>query len=151
MVPLAGCEPLQPPEAVQLLTLDDSHCNVTLCPMGTVFSFDFSVSVGAETSLLASVPVLVVSLVDEPWHAASAVSAINASIDFNTNAEHTRLPLRIEFILCLPEGCRGAIPAGTRGLEPLGERSHIHSIFQNCQPVAVCARYMFNQKIMIRL
>jgi hypothetical protein len=120
MVPLGGCEPLQPPEAVQLLALDAFHCNVTLYPMGTLFSFDFSVTVGAEISLPVGVAVSVVTLVDEPWHAASAVSANNASIEFNTNAELTRLPLPIEFMLCLPEGCRGVISAGTCGVEPLG-------------------------------
>ena len=116
MVPLGGCEPLQPPEAVQLLTLDAFHCNVTLDPMGTLFSFDFSVSVGAEISLLVRVAVSVVALVDEPWHAASAVSAINAGIVFKTNAELTRLPLRIEFMLCLPEGCRGVVPRSPAAL-----------------------------------
>jgi hypothetical protein len=146
MVPLGGCEPLQPPEAVQLLTLDELHCSVTLCPMGTLLSFDFSVTVGAEISLPVRVPVLLVTLVDVPWHAARAVSAINADIDFNTNAELTRLPLRIEFILSLPERCRGVIPAGSRGLEPRGQRSHVHSIFQNCQPVAVRKQDMFNRK-----
>jgi hypothetical protein len=101
MVPLGGCEPLQPPEAVQLLTLEALHCNVMLCPIGTVFSLDFSVSVGAEISLLVIVPAFVVTLVDVPEHAASAVRAPNASIDFNTNAQPARLPLRIEFIVCV--------------------------------------------------
>jgi hypothetical protein len=110
-----------------------------------VFAFDFSVSVGAEISVPVRVPVLLVTLVDVPWHAASAVSA-NADIDFNTKAELTRWPLRIEFILCLPACCRGVIPAGSHGLEPRSERSHIHSIFQKCQPVAVCAQHMFNRK-----
>jgi hypothetical protein len=146
MVPLGGCEPLQPPEAVQLLALDELQSSVTLCPMGTLLSLDFSVSVGAVISLPVSVPVSVVTAVDVPWHAASAASAMSAGIDFNTNAGLTRLPLRIEFILCLPACCCGVIPAGSRGLEPRGQRSHIHSIFQYCQPVAVRARYMFNQK-----
>jgi hypothetical protein len=115
MVPLGGCEPLQPPEAVQLLALDALHCNVTLYPMGTLLSFAFSVRVGAEFSLSVTVPVLVVTLLEVPWHAASAVSAINAGIVFKTNAELTRLPLRIEFMLCLPEGICGFIPAATCG------------------------------------
>jgi hypothetical protein len=101
MVPLGGCEPLQPPEAVQLSALDALHCNVTLCPIGTVSALDFSVSVGAEISLLVIVPAFVVTLVEVPEHAASAVSAANASIDFNTNAQPTCLSLRIEFILCV--------------------------------------------------
>jgi hypothetical protein len=101
MVPLGGCEPLQPPEAVQLSTFDALHCNVTLCPIETVFSLDFSVSVGAEISLPVIVPAFVVTLADVPEHATSADSAANASIDFNTNAQPTRLSLRIEFILCV--------------------------------------------------
>jgi hypothetical protein len=120
MVPLGGCEPLQPPEAVQLLALDAFHCNVALYPMGTVLSFALSVTVGAEISLSVTVPELVVTLVDVPWHAASAVSATNAGSVFKTNAELTRLPLRIEFMLCLPEVCRGVMPAATCGVEPLG-------------------------------
>jgi hypothetical protein len=151
IVPLGGSEPLQPPEAVQLSTLDALHCSVTLCPIGTVLASDFSVSVGAEISVLVIVPALVVTLVEVPWHAASAATAINANPDFNTNAELTRLPLRIEFMLRLPEYCRGVVRAGTRGFMPLGQRSHIYSIFKNCQPVAVCARYMFNRKFLIRL
>ena len=120
MVPLGGCEPLQPPEAVQLSASAELHSNVTLCPMGTVFSSAFSVSVGTEISLPVGVPVSCVTLVDVPEHAASAVSTINAGIDFNANAEQTRLPLRIEFILCLPAWCRGVIPARSGGLEPRG-------------------------------
>ena len=65
-MPLGGWEPLQPPEAVQLVALDELHCNVTLCPMGTVFASDFSVSVGAVISLPVMVPVLLVTLVDVP-------------------------------------------------------------------------------------
>jgi hypothetical protein len=101
MVPLGGCEPLQPPEAVQLSTFDALHCNVTLFPIGTVFSLDFSVIVGAEISLPEIVPAFVVTLVEVPEHAASAASAANASIDFKTNAQPTRLPLRVEFIVCV--------------------------------------------------
>jgi hypothetical protein len=127
-VPLGGCAPLQPPEALQLLTLEALHCSVTLLPIGTAFSLDLSVRVGAEISLLVTVPALLVTLVDVPWHAASAVSAVNASSDFNTNAQPTRSPLRIEFILVSLFLSRRH-PAGTRGLEPLGQRSHIHSIF----------------------
>jgi hypothetical protein len=101
IVPLGGCEPLQPPEALQLSTFDALHCSVTPCPIGTVLSLDFSVSVGAAISLLVIVPAFVVTLVDVPEHAASAVSAANTSIDFKTNAQPTRLPLRIEFIVCV--------------------------------------------------
>lgn len=120
MVPLGGCEPLQPPEAVQLLALDAFHCKVTLYPMGTLLSFAFSVRVGAEVSLSVTVPVLVVTPVDVPWHAASAVRAINAGIVFKTIAELTRLPLRIEFMLSLPEVCRDVVPAATCSVEPPG-------------------------------
>jgi hypothetical protein len=121
MVPLGGCDPLQPPEAVQLLALDELHCNVTLFPMGTEVSLDFSVTVGAETSLPVIVPVSAVTWVDVPPQAASTVSAMTADIDFNTNAELSRLPLRIEFILRLPECNRGVIPAGSRDLESRGQ------------------------------
>jgi hypothetical protein len=100
-VPLGGCVPLQLPEAVQLLTLVALHCNVTLCPIGTLLSLDFSESVGAEISLLVTVPALVVTLVEVPWHAASTVSTANANVDFNANAQRTCLPLRIEFIVCV--------------------------------------------------
>jgi hypothetical protein len=99
-VPLGGCEPLHPPEAVQLSTFNALHCNVTLCPIGTVLSLDFSVSVGAEISLLVIVPAFVVTLVEVPEHAAIALSTVNASIDFKTNAQPTCLPLRVEFMLC---------------------------------------------------
>ncbi len=129
MVPLGGCEPLQPPEAVQLLTFAAFHCSVTLCPIGTVLSSDVSVRVGAAISLPVIAPALVVTWVDEAEHAASAAMAANAGIAFNTNAQLARLPLRIEFILCLPLCCRNVYPDGSRGLTPPGQRSHIHSIF----------------------
>jgi hypothetical protein len=130
MVPLGGCGPLQPPEAVQLSTLAALHCNVTLCPIGTALSLDFSVSVGAAISLAVIVPALVVTLVDVPWHAASAVTAVNAKIDFNTNAQLTRLPLRIELILVSPLLLsRRHSRRRTSGLEPLGQGSHILFIF----------------------
>jgi len=116
MVPLGGCEPLQPPEAVQLFASDALHCSVTLCPIGTVVASDFSVSVGAEISLPVIVPALVVTSVDVPWHAASAATAINASADFNTNAELTRLPLRIEFMLCLPDVVAASFPPAPMAL-----------------------------------
>jgi hypothetical protein len=40
VVPLTGCAPDQPPEAVQLCEFDAFHCNVTEAPVATLLLLD---------------------------------------------------------------------------------------------------------------
>ena len=61
MVPLVGCEPLQPPDAVQLCASCALHCNVVDVPLATLVFIAASVMDG----FAALVPVLTVRVADK--------------------------------------------------------------------------------------
>ena len=112
VLPLMGNEPLQPPDASQLLALVALHTSVTDAPMATVVSLAFKVTkggaavVGAVAPLVAEALVAVslvvvlpvVSAFELEPHAASEPSAANTNIDFNANAIPMRRLRRIELI-----------------------------------------------------
>jgi hypothetical protein len=52
-VPLVGCAPLHPPDAVQLCALLASHFSVTCSPATTVLGFNCSVTEGSASATLA--------------------------------------------------------------------------------------------------
>jgi hypothetical protein len=107
-----GNEPLQPPDASQLLASVALHTSVTDAPMATVVSLAFKVTnggaavVGAVALLVAVLPAAVslaavpstVSPFELAPHAASEPSAANTNIDFNANAIPMRRLRRIELI-----------------------------------------------------
>jgi hypothetical protein len=112
VLPLMGNEPLQPPDASQLLASVALHTSVTDAPMATVVSLAFKVTnggaavVGAVALLVAVLPAAVsvaavpstVSPFELAPHAASEPSAANTNIDFNANAIPMRRLRRIELI-----------------------------------------------------
>jgi hypothetical protein len=86
MLPLVGCVPDQPSEAAQLSELDAFHCSVTGVAMTTLVALACSVTVGGAALGEVIGSALKVSLRDDAPQAASALSAANATIDFNPNS-----------------------------------------------------------------
>jgi hypothetical protein len=149
IVPAVGIVPLQPPEAVQVSALDAFHCNVTDAPMATLLSFACRLTVGAvatATGLAAAVVPVKASDDDCPLQAASALRAVMQRIDLMTNTAQTRRLPQFKFIPRLPRG-RVKFFRGADFIHQQSLRSHIHSIFGNCQPVAICKLDMFSDAI----
>jgi hypothetical protein len=86
MLPLVGCVPDQPSEAEQLAALDAFHCNVTGVSIVTLLAFAWRVTAGGVELVKVIGSALTVSLLDDAPQAASALSAANATIDFNPNS-----------------------------------------------------------------
>jgi hypothetical protein len=77
MVPLVGCVPLQPPDAVQVSAFFALHCKVAGVPMATVLFMAASVTTGFEAAL--SGPVISPTWVlDDCPHAVSTEIAAEA-------------------------------------------------------------------------
>ena len=136
--------PLQPPEPAQLSALAEFHCRVTDEPAGTEASLAFRLTVGAG---IAEAELPAAESDDcafelEP-QAASEPRAAKPSIDFNTNANLERWLRRIELITRLPiftvqeKKFAEAIPFISQS-----SGSHILSISQILQPVAICKLHM---------
>ena len=156
VVPLIGNEPLHPPDASQVLALVALHTSVTDAPMATVASLAFKVTnggaavVGAVALLVVVLPVAVslaavlstVSPFELAPHAASEPSAAITNIDFNANAIPMRRLRRIEPIHVSQDSLRQIFSRSFDSIHPQSLRSHIHSIFSNRQPVAICKLHM---------
>jgi hypothetical protein len=150
IVPVVGTVPLQPPEAVQVSALEAFHCSVTDAPMVTLLSFACRLTVGAvatATGLAAAVVPVKASDDDCPLQAASALRAVIPRIDLMTNAAQTRRLPQFEFIPRLPRLAASNVFRGADFFHQQSLRSHIHSIFGNCQPVAICKLDMFSDAI----
>jgi hypothetical protein len=154
VVPVVGNVPLQPPDAAQLLALVALHCNVTGAPMATILSLAFKVTNGGATTVGVAAPLggvllvgpllaVVVSAFELIPHAAREPSAANPSIDFNASANPKLRLRRIELIRVSQDFCDKFF-RGADSFHPQSLRSHIHSIFQIRQPVAICKLHMFS-------
>jgi hypothetical protein len=86
VLPLVGCVPDQPSEAEQLAALDAFHCSVTGVSIVTLLAFAWSVTAGAVALVAVTEAASYVSLCDDAPHAARALSAASATIDFNPNS-----------------------------------------------------------------
>jgi hypothetical protein len=75
MVPLVGCGPLQPPEAVQLCAPLALQLKATEWPTATLLGLGTKVTVGAARVLPVSVPAALLSDEELPLQAASAAAA----------------------------------------------------------------------------
>ena len=161
VVPVIGNEPLQPPDASQVLALVALHTSVTDAPMATVVSLAFKVTNGGAATagavgLVAAVLPVALSLAAVPStvspfelapHAASEPSAANTNMDFNANAIPMRRLRRIELIRVSQDSLRQIFSRSFDSLHPQSLRSHIHSIFLNHQPVAICELHMLSARI----
>jgi hypothetical protein len=149
IVPVGGSVPLQPPEAVQVSALEAFHCSVTDAPMATLLSFDCRLIVGTAMGVLAVAAVDSVNAFDDdcPLQAASALRAVIPKIDLMANTAQTRRLPQIEFIPRLPRMAASKLFRGADFFHQQSLRSHIHSIFRNCQPVAICKLDMFSDEI----
>ncbi len=84
-VPLIGCGPVQPPEAMQLCALTALHCKVVAVPLATLLFFAIRVTVGFDGSSATAVAlsveglVLPVSADEESLQAASAANTAQPS------------------------------------------------------------------------
>jgi len=158
VVPVVGNVPLQPPDAAHVLALVALHCSVTGVPTATVFSLAFRLTTGGATAagvapvlvaaaLVGPLLAVVVSAFELMPHAASEPNAANTNIDFNANANLEQRLRRIELITRLPRFSVTIFCAELDSVRPQSLRSHIQSIFQNRQPVAICKLHMFSDAI----
>jgi hypothetical protein len=158
VVPVIGNEPLHPPDASQVLASVALHTSVADAPMATVVSLAFKVTNGGATTaggvalpvagLLVGVLLVALPSTDSAFelapHAASEPSAANTNMDFNANANPNRRLRRIELIRVSQDSLRQFLPRSFDSFHPQSLRSHIHSIFRNRQPVAICKLHMFS-------
>jgi hypothetical protein len=84
-LPLVGCVPLQPPDAVHVSAYFALHCKVAEVPMGTVLFVAASVTTGFETPLLPGGAYPLTSLDEDCPH------AVRTEIAAQTIAQRTSL------------------------------------------------------------
>jgi hypothetical protein len=90
-VPLVGCVPLQPPDAVQVSAYFALHCKVAGVPMATVLFMAASVTTGFVTTVLGPTNPLTWLLDDCPH-------AVSAEITVQLIAHRKRLVFRINCV-----------------------------------------------------
>lgn len=96
MLPLTGCEPLQPPEAVQNCASLAFHCRVTFCPASTEVGVSCRLTEGLATVAAAAELLTGVSALSS--QAASAAKAEIAANPRNALARGRQLRSAIGII-----------------------------------------------------
>jgi hypothetical protein len=116
--PLVAWEPLQPPDAVHEVAFVAAQLKVAVAPLFTVLGLADNVTAGAgavgvwaagaevagaaaAAELMAALELVWFTDASDP-HPASAESAVNPTMNFNTRAGLKRPPRRMEIIMCLP-------------------------------------------------